>query len=407
MKILSITAQKPHSTGSGTYLTELVNSYHRAGHTQAVVCGVFREDDVHFPEEVKCYPVFYSHRKNPDLNADLPFPVIGMSDVMPYESTRYCDLTPSDIDKFEASFMKTVSQAVEDIDPDVILCHHLFLLTSFVRKNFPDRKIFGMCHGSDLRQVINCTHMRDIVCPQIAKLDHIFALHDRQRHKISELFNIEASRITAVGSGYNSDLFNSEGRVLHNPDGPVRICYAGKMSDAKGVPELLVALSDLAKDPSIPEFTVQLAGGCTSDDIRYDIENAESCIVWLGQIPQTQLADTFRNSDIFILPSFYEGLGLVLIEAMACGLRCISTDLPGIQDWINTNVKNPAVKYIPMPEMATVDEPTEKGRYKFISDLKALLSEAIRECHSNGELSIHPDLSLISWDHVAETILSF
>ena len=151
MKILSITAQKPHSTGSGTYLTELVNSFHRSGHKQAVVCGVFREDDVHFPEGVNSYPVYYSHKVNPDKDADLPFPVIGMSDVMPYESTRYCDLTTEAIDAFESSFMKSVSKAVDELDLYLIICHHLFLLTYIVRKNFPHRKIFGMCHGSDLR----------------------------------------------------------------------------------------------------------------------------------------------------------------------------------------------------------------------------------------------------------------
>lgn len=407
MKILSITAQKPHSTGSGTYLTELVNSFHRLGHTQVVVCGIFREDDVSFPEDVKCYPVIYSHRDNLDYEADLPFPVIGMSDVMPYESTRYCDLTSSDISAFEKAFMKSISQAVEDLDPDVILCHHLFLLTSIVRKNFPDRKILGMCHGSDLRQVINCTHLHDIICPQICGLDHFFALHDKQRSKISELFGVDTDCITSIGSGYNSELFNSNGRVLRNQGDPVRICYAGKMSDAKGVPELLTALTDIAANKDIPEFVANLAGGCTSDNIRHSLDNAESCIAWLGQIPQAQLADTFRSSDIFVLPSFYEGLGLVLIEAMACGLRCISTNLPGVREWINANVTNPTVRYIPMPEMATVDEPTEEGRKQFISDLRDLLEETILECHKDGELAMHPDLSLICWDHVAETILSF
>ena len=52
MRILSITAQKPHSTGSGTYMTELVRSWARAGHSQAVVCGIYPDDTVDFPEGV-------------------------------------------------------------------------------------------------------------------------------------------------------------------------------------------------------------------------------------------------------------------------------------------------------------------------------------------------------------------
>ena len=62
MKILSITAQKPHSTGSGVYLTELVKNWAEAGHEQSVVGGIYEEDQVDFPDGVKFYPVFLSHR---------------------------------------------------------------------------------------------------------------------------------------------------------------------------------------------------------------------------------------------------------------------------------------------------------------------------------------------------------
>ena len=50
MRILSITAQKPNSTGSGVYLTELVKEYALLGHEQAVVAGVYREDEVELPD---------------------------------------------------------------------------------------------------------------------------------------------------------------------------------------------------------------------------------------------------------------------------------------------------------------------------------------------------------------------
>lgn len=43
MKILTITAQKPHSTGSGFYLTEMVKGFATLGHEQAVLAGVYRE----------------------------------------------------------------------------------------------------------------------------------------------------------------------------------------------------------------------------------------------------------------------------------------------------------------------------------------------------------------------------
>ncbi|MEG2915846.1 MAG: glycosyl transferase family 1, partial [Oscillospiraceae bacterium] len=80
MRILSVTAQKPDSTGSGTYLTELVNSFKLLGHTQAVIAGINVEDTDKFIDGVLFYPVRYN-------TCELPFNVLGMSDSMPYEST--------------------------------------------------------------------------------------------------------------------------------------------------------------------------------------------------------------------------------------------------------------------------------------------------------------------------------
>ena len=142
MKILSITAQKPHSTGSGTYLTELVRSFDRTGCRQAVVCGVYPDDNIDFPDSVACYPVFFS--RSSEESGNISFPVTGMSDIMPYESTRYRDLTPVMINEFEEAFIAAVDKAVNELDPDLIICHHLFLLTALVRKHFPDRTIYGI-----------------------------------------------------------------------------------------------------------------------------------------------------------------------------------------------------------------------------------------------------------------------
>ena len=59
MKILTITAQKPHSTGSGFYLTEMVKGFAALGHEQAVLAGVYREDTVDFPTGTVFYPVHF------------------------------------------------------------------------------------------------------------------------------------------------------------------------------------------------------------------------------------------------------------------------------------------------------------------------------------------------------------
>lgn len=432
MKILSITAQKPHSTGSGTYLTELVKSWASSGHSQAVVCGIYPDDEVSFPEGVSCYPVFFTDTaakkaaSAEDLHAPckvrrpassvtaLPFPIAGMSDIMPYTSVRYRDLTPEMIRQFEDAFISAVSRAVSDLDPDLIVCHHLFLLTALVRKHFPDRRIYGISHGTDLRQMINCDNLRDLVRPEIAGLDRALALHADQKTRIQELFGLGEGRVTVIGSGYNDRLFNSRGRatraeiisIAEDAPVPVMICYAGKMSRPKGVPELLTALTSLSSDPDVPYFEVTLAGGCQDEHVRKMLDALPGNIEWLGQISQDHLADIMKYSDIFVLPSYFEGLPLVLIEAMASGAVPVSTDLPGVQPWIEANVPHHNVRFVPMPEMASIDAPTEEGRIKFTHDLEETLRSLISDIAGGRLTGPAPDTSGITWGSVAERILS-
>lgn len=125
---------------------------------------------------------------------------------------------------------------------------------------------------------------------------------------------------------------------------------------------------------------------------------------WVGQIPQEELAVVLRSSDIFVLPSFYEGLPLVIIEAMASGAVPVCTDLPGVRPWVEANVADHNVRFIPMPEMAGVDEPTDAGREKFISDLREILTDLIKGIDSGRMPGSVPDTSSITWDAVAARI---
>lgn len=59
MRILSVTAQKPCSTGSGVYLTEVVKALAKEGHTQTVLAGIARGEQMDMPDGVKAYPVYF------------------------------------------------------------------------------------------------------------------------------------------------------------------------------------------------------------------------------------------------------------------------------------------------------------------------------------------------------------
>ena len=393
MRILSVSAQRPDSTGSGVYLTELVRGFAALGCEQAVLAGVGPEDVSPFPADVAFFPVRYA-------SAALPFPICGMSDEMPYRSTRYCDMTEEMTAQFRAAFSAALRDAVDAFRPDVILCHHLYALTALVRELFPERRVCAICHGSDLRQIRKNPWQREWILSRIGKLDRVFALHAQQKQDIAGLYALPGERIHIIGTGFNSGVFHRLPEA-ERQDGCVRLLFAGKLSEKKGVFSLLRALSALSEPD---RFVLTLAGG-HGDQAEYDaicaLAAKAPCPVHLpGKLSQTELARLMNESDVFVLPSFYEGLPLVLIEAMACGLNCVCTDLPGIRPWLDERLPGHGVVFVAPPAMRNQDEPEQNSLPRFEHDLAAAFTTALSAPRPAPEA-----IAALSWDGLCRTLL--
>lgn len=89
MRILHVIAQKPGHTGSGIFLMNLIRVAAQRGHDQCLVAGISAGDGKcgqDMPANLHFIPVLFETN-------ELPFPVPGMSDEMPYPSTRYRQMT--------------------------------------------------------------------------------------------------------------------------------------------------------------------------------------------------------------------------------------------------------------------------------------------------------------------------
>ena len=344
MKILSITAQKPHSTGSGVYLTELVKNWAEAGHEQSVVGGVYEEDQVDFPDGVKFYPVFYHTEA-------LPFAITGMA--------------------------------------------------AMVREWYPGKKIIAICHGSDLRQIEKNTLEREYIKERIRQLDGVIALHREQKKEIERIFQVKEEKIKVAGVGYNDKIFFQTGEKREKKES-FQIIFAGKVSEKKGVCSLLRAFSYLPYPKE--KLKVVLAGGHGPEEEYEQIQQlAIECrypVQFLGMLSQAELAEQFRQSDVFILPSFFEGLALVNIEAMACGCKVVCSDIPGMKDWFEENVPGEQITFVKLPRMENTDEPVAEELPAF----EQRLAEALRQKLEQTEEET-PQLSQISWRKISECVL--
>ena len=409
MKILSILAQKPSSTGSGIYLTELLKSFHKMGEEQAVVYGVTKEDKLPEFSGVKAYPVYYESK-------NLPFPVLGMSDEMPYRSTRYRDLTEEMLESFRFAFLQKIQEAVEEFRPDILLCHHLYLLTALVREAFPNLPIYGFCHNTDLRQMEKHSLKREFIQENIRKLDRIFTPKEAQKKEVIRVYGVDPDKIRNIAVGYNEERLFRGGiprrRRVSLPNGEVLekgealdLLFAGKLGEKKGVFSLLRAVEEFYKEEGkICPLRLFLAGdngNLEEKEAVYAL--AKSCsypIYFLGRLDQEELVKFYQFSDIFTLPSFFDAVPLTVLEALACGNKVVLTDLEGLEDFFKENTPASPVFFVNLPVMQNQDEMREEDTAAFEMKLK----ESIKKAAEYSYESMVP-ISFLSWDSICKKIM--
>ncbi len=110
-----------------------------------------------------------------------------------------------------------------------------------------------------------------------------------------------------------------------------QILYAGRLQLDKGLSELFQAAKDLLAEGL--KLRILLAGeGCRREDIRKEAEELGIIdrVEFLGWIAIEKLKDIYRTCDIFVFPSYSEGMPKVITEAMANGLPVVVTNVGGM-----------------------------------------------------------------------------
>jgi glycosyltransferase involved in cell wall biosynthesis len=371
MKILHLLSQRPEATGSGAALQAILLEPERAGHENLLVAGIPKDTTPSLPPLSRTTTRYVTFD-----GGDIPFPIPGMSDVMPYPSMRFADLTDAQFAAYEAAFTTAVMDAADRFRPDIVHSNHLWLLTSLARRILPDIPVAASCHGTDLRQMRSCPRFRNAVLSGCSHLDGVFALHSGQSAEIRDVYGIPPERVHVVGAGFRDGLFARGDKTCD----AIRIVYGGKLSRAKGVPWMLRAFASLDSCDG-PPWTLLLAGGGSGQERSECIELAQALgnrVTVAGAMQQGDFAAALATAHLFILPSLYEGLPLVLIEAAASGCVCLATDIPGVRE-VRRMFGDDWIRLMPCPPLDGPDAIKPGSETRFVRDIAAALKGALRD----------------------------
>jgi glycosyltransferase involved in cell wall biosynthesis len=135
-----------------------------------------------------------------------------------------------------------------------------------------------------------------------------------------------ADKAVVVLLGTDTQLFSPRPRTEKRP--LFRACFVGRVELAKGAGYLLQAWKRLA----LPNAELVLVGRVNTEMNSLLRTHADSTVRILGFLSPEELAERYRDSDLFVFPSVNEGLAQVLLEAMASGLAVVASDMSGADD---------------------------------------------------------------------------
>ena len=198
------------------------------------------------------------------------------------------------------------------------------------------RKVILHCHASRFKvwfESLSPCRQRCVV-RQIEKLDRLIVLSSSWKGYF-EGIGITPSRISILNNITPHPAADVPGR---SAEGPLRLLFLGEIGPRKGVFDLLKAMSVL-KEKHPGAVMLDIGGNKNEEMLRQQIESEglSDCVRFHGFVAGEQKQRLLAQADIFVLPSFNEGLPIAILEAMSYGCAIVSTPVGGIPEVVRQN----------------------------------------------------------------------
>ena len=163
-----------------------------------------------------------------------------------------------------------------------------------------------------------------------------------------------SSKIHVIRCGVDPDQFRpkARGKAGRGPE-PIRLITVARLSPEKGLVFLLESIHELVSAGLDVTSTV-IGDGPERGRLERCVERWRIAghLRLIGSVGHDELNEYYRQADVFVLPSLAEGLPIVLMEAMACGLPVIASRVAGIPELVESGVSGVLVSPGRVDELA-------------------------------------------------------
>ncbi|MFP4001936.1 MAG: glycosyltransferase family 4 protein, partial [Thermoplasmata archaeon] len=249
--------------------------------------------------------------------------------------------SPSSFLVRNATFFCSSLTEIKDISPDLIWCKgggqflSNFLIGLFFSKLL-DKPIVSEWTGSEL--LLKETLFRNLFKKYVLRCSSLNIL--QSDHMKEKALQLEPNSDVSVlpGQGVDMKQFTPVENPQRSNEDEIELLFVGRLHEVKGLTHLFEAFRVVKEDHSGIRLTL-VGEGPLEETLKKEAEDLDitDSVEFSGEIDHHELPDYYRRADIFILPSFSEGLPNVIMEAMSCGLPVVATDVGGNKELVKSS----------------------------------------------------------------------
>lgn len=194
-------------------------------------------------------------------------------------------------------------------------------------------------HGFDIKRLPRLDpRWRRLTVEALERADAVVAVSRDLRNDVLKL-GVRAEKVRWIPNGVDCRLFSSGASPRTPGEGGWRLLYVGRFVEQKGLRVLLETLALIRRRRS--DVSLTLIGGHpatgTSEPFLEQVGalGLSDCVEFRDAVPPEEMPRHMAGSDLVVLPSFYDSFGIVLIEAMACGLPVVATRCGGPEEVVD------------------------------------------------------------------------